>query len=101
MSAARSICRIASSTCSHTLRATAARCSTGCQIQRAVWGYRHDPGTNVVDVYIGYVRRKLVTADGPLVTITTVRSRGYRLEHPSRMPVPAPRAAGAVAVRAA
>jgi DNA-binding response OmpR family regulator len=71
------------------------------QIQRAVWGYLHDPGTNVVDVYIGYVRRKLVTAEGPLLTITTVRSRGYRLEHPSRMPVPAPQTAGAVAVRAA
>jgi DNA-binding response OmpR family regulator len=26
---------------------------------RAVWGYDHDPGTNVVDVYIGYLRRKL------------------------------------------
>jgi DNA-binding response OmpR family regulator len=71
------------------------------QIQRAVWGYLHDPGTNVVDVYIGYVRRKLVTADGPLLTITTVRSRGYRLEHPARMPAPAMPAAGAVAVRAA
>jgi DNA-binding response OmpR family regulator len=51
------------------------------QLQRAVWGYLHDPGTNVVDVYIGYVRRKLATASGPLLTITTVRSRGYRLEH--------------------
>ena len=29
------------------------------QIHRAVWGYEHDPGTNVVDVYIGYLRRKL------------------------------------------
>lgn len=71
------------------------------QIQRAVWGYLHDPGTNVVDVYIGYVRRKLVTADGPLLTITTVRSRGYRLEHPARLPEPAPQPAGALAMRAA
>ena len=63
------------------------------QIQRAVWGYAHDPGTNVVDVYIGYLRRKLATADGPLLTITTVRSRGYQLEHPERMPGPAPDAA--------
>ena len=29
------------------------------QILRAVWGYEYDPGTNVVDVYIGYLRRKL------------------------------------------
>lgn len=71
------------------------------QIQRAVWGYLHDPGTNVVDVYIGYVRRKLVTADGPLLTITTVRSRGYRLEHPARLPEPAAQPTRPVAVRAA
>ena len=50
------------------------------QIHRAVWGYDHDPVTNVVDVYVGYLRRKLVGPDGPLVMITTVRSRGYRLE---------------------
>lgn len=51
------------------------------QILRAVWGYDHDPGTNVVDVYIGYLRRKLVrresTGRGPIVT---VRSVGYRFE---------------------
>ena len=29
------------------------------QILSAVWGYEHDPATNVVDVYIGYLRRKL------------------------------------------
>jgi len=49
------------------------------QILRAVWGYDHDPGTNVVDVYIGYVRRKLHNS-GPTVPITTVRSVGYRLD---------------------
>jgi DNA-binding response OmpR family regulator len=27
------------------------------QILSAVWGYEHDPATNVVDVYIGYLRR--------------------------------------------
>lgn len=51
------------------------------QILRAVWGYDHDPGTNTVDVYIGYLRRKLREAGdesgGPIVTI---RSVGYRLE---------------------
>ena len=29
------------------------------QILSAVWGYEHDPATNVVDVYVGYLRRKL------------------------------------------
>lgn len=49
------------------------------QILRAVWGYQHDPGTNVVDVYIGYLRRKLRYDErgGPIVT---VRSVGYRLD---------------------
>jgi DNA-binding response OmpR family regulator len=45
------------------------------QILRAVWGYGYDPGTNVVDVYIGYLRRKL--GDGPKSPIVTVRSVGY------------------------
>ena len=49
------------------------------QIHRAVWNYRHDPATNIVDVYIGYLRRKLRT-DGRAVPISTVRARGYRLE---------------------
>jgi two-component system, OmpR family, response regulator len=50
------------------------------QILRAVWGYDHDPGTNVVDVYVGYLRRKLSVAGRRPVTITAVRLRGYRLE---------------------
>jgi DNA-binding response OmpR family regulator len=45
------------------------------QILRSVWGYGEDASTNVVDVYIGYLRRKLGRPD----LITTVRSRGYRL----------------------
>jgi DNA-binding response OmpR family regulator len=49
------------------------------QILRAVWGYGHDPGTNVVDVYIGYLRRKLATAERA-APIATVRSVGYRFE---------------------
>jgi DNA-binding response OmpR family regulator len=53
------------------------------QILRAVWGYDHDPATNNVDVYVGYLRRKLTGADRRTVTITTVRSRGYRLEDPA------------------
>jgi DNA-binding response OmpR family regulator len=53
------------------------------QILRAVWGYEYDPGTNVVDVYVGYLRRKLSgpgsggEAGGP---ISTIRSVGYRFD---------------------
>ena len=47
------------------------------QILNAVWGYDHEPGTNVIDVYIGYLRRKLGT--NPTVPIQTLRSVGYRL----------------------
>jgi DNA-binding response OmpR family regulator len=49
------------------------------QILAAVWGYEHDPTTNVVDVYIGYLRRKLRT-QGASAPIVTVRSVGYRLD---------------------
>jgi DNA-binding response OmpR family regulator len=48
------------------------------QILAAVWGYQHDPATNVVDVYVGYLRRKLGRADSP-IPIFTVRRVGYRL----------------------
>ena len=45
------------------------------QLLSAVWGYDCDPGGNIVDVYVGYLRRKLGAA-----TITTVRGMVYRLE---------------------
>jgi DNA-binding response OmpR family regulator len=48
------------------------------QILGSVWGYEHDPETNVVDVYIGYLRRKLGSAEDP-APIFTVRAVGYRL----------------------
>lgn len=47
------------------------------QILSAVWGYEHDPTTNVVDVYIGYLRRKLRLGEAP-APIHTVRGVGYR-----------------------
>ncbi len=47
------------------------------QILAAVWGYQHDPETNIVDVYIGYLRRKLGGQLGP-APIHTVRAVGYR-----------------------
>ena len=48
------------------------------QLLSQVWGYDFDPGSNVVDVYVGYVRRKLGKN-----RITSVRSMGYRLEKES------------------
>jgi DNA-binding response OmpR family regulator len=48
------------------------------QILSSVWGYEHDPATNVVDVYIGYLRRKLGSPGDP-APIFTMRSVGYRL----------------------
>ena len=50
------------------------------QILNAVWGYDYDPGTNVLEVYVGYLRRKLGDGDGA-APIETVRSAGYRLVH--------------------
>jgi DNA-binding response OmpR family regulator len=49
------------------------------ELLRAVWGYEHAPGTNVVEVYVGYVRRKL-HQPGRRTPIVTVRSAGYRLD---------------------
>jgi two-component system, OmpR family, copper resistance phosphate regulon response regulator CusR len=45
------------------------------QLLSHVWGYDYDPGSNVVDVYVGYLRKKL--GEG---WISTVRGMGYRLE---------------------
>ncbi|EDX78143.1 response regulator receiver domain protein [Coleofasciculus chthonoplastes PCC 7420] len=44
------------------------------QLLSHVWGYDYDPGSNIVDVYIGYLRKKLGSD-----LIETVRGMGYRL----------------------
>jgi DNA-binding response OmpR family regulator len=44
------------------------------QLLSLVWGYDRDPGSNVVDVYVGYLRRKLGND-----LILTARGMGYRL----------------------
>jgi len=45
------------------------------QLLSQVWGYDFDPGSNVVDVYVRYLRAKF----GP-ERIETVRGMGYRLK---------------------
>jgi DNA-binding response OmpR family regulator len=42
-----------------------------------VWGYSFDPGSNVVDVYVGRLRSKLGSE-----VIETVRNVGYRIDAP-------------------
>lgn len=44
------------------------------QLLDRVWGYDYDPGSNIVDVYVGYLRKKLGND-----LIETVRGMGYRL----------------------
>ena len=44
------------------------------QLLDLVWGYDYDPGSNIVDVYVGYLRKKLGSD-----AIETVRGMGYRL----------------------
>ena len=43
------------------------------QLLNYVWGFDFDPGSNVVDVYVGYLRKKFGSE-----TIETVRGMGYR-----------------------
>jgi len=45
------------------------------QLLSQVWGYDFDPGSNVVDVYVGYLRKKLGSD-----LVTTVRGLGYRVD---------------------
>ena len=49
------------------------------QLLDRIWGYDYDPGSNVVDVYVGHLRRKLGNN-----LIETVRGVGYRLRPDSR-----------------
>jgi DNA-binding response OmpR family regulator len=53
------------------------------QLLDRIWGYDYDPGTNIVNVYVGHLRRKLGEN-----TIETVRGMGYRLR--LSIPNPAP-----------
>jgi DNA-binding response OmpR family regulator len=48
-------------------------------IEERVWGYQHDPLTNVVDVYIRRLRQKIDRGFEPPL-IHTVRGAGYMLK---------------------
>ena len=48
------------------------------RILNNIWGTNVDPLTNVVDVYIGRLRKKLAKVDKPF--IETVRGMGYRID---------------------
>ncbi|MBA2362117.1 MAG: response regulator transcription factor [Chloroflexia bacterium] len=52
------------------------------QILAAVWDYSFDPESNVVDVYVRYLRMK-TDAPGLPSLITTVRGAGYRFDPPT------------------
>ncbi len=67
----------------HCLMRNSGRVLSREQILRVVWGYEYDPGTNVVDVYIGYLRRKLRHGERP-APIATVRTVGYRFDAEGR-----------------
>jgi DNA-binding response OmpR family regulator len=53
------------------------------ELLNGVWGYEFDPGSNVVDVYVGYLRKKLGKE-----RLVNVRGTGYRFD-----PVPGARRA--------
>lgn len=52
------------------------------QLLDLAWGYGYDPGSNIVDVYVGYLRKKLGSN-----TIETVRGMGYRMAIPESVTV--------------
>jgi len=56
----------------------AGRVLTRPMIAQHVWGLDFDPESNIVDVYVGYLRRK-IDAEGERRLVHTVRGAGYRL----------------------
>lgn len=63
----------------HYLAENAGRVLSRTRILEAVWDMTHDPRTNVVDVYISYLRSK-IDPDSDRSLIHTVRGVGYVLE---------------------
>ncbi len=58
------------------------RVLTRVQICEQVWDYHFDPGTNLVDVYVQRLRKK-VDGNSPVKLIETIRGVGYRINAPS------------------
>lgn len=54
---------------------------TRTMLLEGVWDYHFDPGTNVIDVHISRLRKK-IDEDGEAPLIHTVRGAGYRLGEP-------------------
>jgi len=63
-------------------------------ISEHAWDQNYDPFSNVIDVYIGRLRRK-IDAPGEPPMLETVRGAGYRLVVPSVVPSVAPHGSGA------
>ena len=57
------------------------------EILEAVWGGSVEGFTNIVDVYVNYLRKKIERIDRPKL-IKTVRGVGYLLEEPAEQPQP-------------
>ncbi len=55
------------------------RVLTRIEICERVWEYNFDPGTNLVDVYVQRIRKK-VDEDSPVKLIETIRGVGYRIK---------------------
>ena len=51
------------------------------QLWQHVWGYEFDPGSNTLEVFIGYLRRKTEAGGEPRI-IHTVRGMGYVVKEP-------------------
>jgi len=64
---------------SHTFAGEIVRRTT---LLEKVWDMHFDPGSNVVDVHVGNLRRKLGRAGGESV-LETVRGVGFRLGAPA------------------
>ncbi len=65
----------------HFLRSPGRICSR-MELLEAVWDYSFDPGTNVVDVYVGRLREKIDAGHDPKL-LQTVRGYGYVLREPA------------------
>jgi DNA-binding response OmpR family regulator len=61
-------------------------CVSRAQLLAEVWQTQEQSGTNLVDVYVNYLRRKVNGGDEEIPLIETVRGTGYRLGGAARKP---------------